>query len=112
MSSLSTLRHAGRSCGHGEDGTLPRFATGGVYLVDRAQAAAEQARVGAGQRGDAVSEASAFAAMGFATALGHQFDRAIEHCDEAIRIAGRIDAKPVVANAYVTKEGPPSHSHF
>jgi len=82
-------------------------ALAGLYIVlsnfDRAQASGEQARVVAGQRADAVSEASAFATMGFATAFGHQFDRAIEHCDEAIRIGGRINAKPVVANAYVTK---------
>ena len=81
-------------------------AIAGLYIVlsdfERAEVAGEHALVLARRRGDAVSEASALATMGFATALGHQFDRAIDYCRDAIRIASQIDAKPVIANAYVT----------
>lgn len=41
--------------------------------------------------------------MGFATELNHQkFDRAIEHCQEAIRIASAVDAKPIFGSAHLT----------
>jgi tetratricopeptide (TPR) repeat protein len=39
--------------------------------------------------------------MGFATAFGHDFDRSLAYCQDAIRIASEIDATPVMANAYV-----------
>jgi tetratricopeptide (TPR) repeat protein len=39
--------------------------------------------------------------MGFATAFGHEFDRALAYCRDAIAIGTQIDAKPVIANAHV-----------
>ena len=80
-------------------------AIGGLYIAlsdfDRAHAAGERALVIARQLGDRLSESAAFATMGFATAFGHDFDRSLAYCGDAIRIAGEIDAKPVIANAYV-----------
>jgi predicted ATPase len=82
-------------------------ALAGLYIVlsefDRAQASAEQARLVAGQRGDAVGEAAALATLGFGAALAHEFELAIEHCDRAIGLAGEIAANAIVANAYLSK---------
>jgi class 3 adenylate cyclase/tetratricopeptide (TPR) repeat protein len=76
----------------------------GLVLSDfeRSRAAAGEAMAIARRLGDTTSEASALATMGFATAIDHRFDRAIEYCREAVRVASAVDAKPIIANAYLT----------
>ena len=109
---VALYEQALEACGR-QAGTVDRTlamsihqAIAGLYIVlsdfERAQAAGAQALAVARELGDSVSEASAFATMGFAAALGHQFDRAIDYCRDAIRIASAIGAKPLLANAYFT----------
>ena len=78
----------------------------GLYIAlsdfERARVAGEQAVAIARRLGDRLSEAAAFATIGFATAFAHQFEPAIEYCRDAIRLATEIDAKPVIASAYLT----------
>src|SRR5262249_22109291 len=68
----------------------------------RARAAGQESLAIARRLGDRFSEAAAFATGGLAAAFGHDFDRAIDDCRTAIRIATDIDAKAVIANAYYT----------
>src|SRR5262249_48018542 len=67
----------------------------------RARAAGQEGLAIARRLEDRLSEAAAFATMGLASAFGHDFDRAIDDCRNAIRIATEIDAKGVIASAYV-----------
>jgi tetratricopeptide (TPR) repeat protein len=74
----------------------------GLSDFERSRAAGKKVLTIARELGDATSEALALATMGFATALNHEFDRAIDYCQGAIRIASAIDAKPIIASAYLT----------
>jgi len=80
-------------------------AIAGLYVTlsefQRARAAGQEGLAIARRLEDRLSEAAAFATMGLASAFGHDFDRAIDDCRNAIRIATEIDAKGVIASAYV-----------
>src|SRR5262249_39103839 len=63
---------------------------------------AERLRALARRVGDSATEAAALATMGSASGWGHQFDRALLECGEALAVARRAQAKPAEASAVFT----------
>ena len=54
------------------------------------------------QIGDRVSEGTALAEMGWASAWGHNFERALAYAQQAIEVATQADAKRVLARSHLT----------
>jgi tetratricopeptide (TPR) repeat protein len=77
-----------------------------LYFVlsdfESSRAEADRLLALARQAGDRVTEAAALAGMGFASLWAHDFDRAITDSREAIEVAERVDAKPVLAGGHFT----------
>lgn len=69
---------------------------------ERSRAEGERALALARQVGDRVSEGAALAAMGWASAFTHDFDRALAYAHQSIEIAEQVDAKPVLTRGHLT----------
>jgi class 3 adenylate cyclase/tetratricopeptide (TPR) repeat protein len=77
-----------------------------LYFVlsdfENSRAEGERLLALARQVGDRVTEGAALAGMGFASLWAHDFDRALDYSRQAIEVAERVDAKPVLAGGHFT----------
>jgi predicted ATPase/class 3 adenylate cyclase len=69
---------------------------------ERARAEGESLLTLARQVGDRVSEGSALAGMALSSHWSHDFNRSLEYSREAIEVAKQVDAKQVLAAAYLS----------